>query len=175
MGDFFGDKPAEVRAHVDVSKLLWEAKAELNALEKQEEKDFDAYREIGRKLEEVIASVGHGGMKLASSKLKIGERQVRNIVALFHAGPHIDREEARAILWGYGATAKNGTGGGQKVESVVAYSHSKLWGGANRFETQAKAFARENGLLEDPDYKALAGAIQTAKSTFRALEKRAKA
>jgi hypothetical protein len=165
----FDQNPAEVRSHVDENRLLFEARAEMNALEKREEEDFEAWRSVAEKVKKVVESRGLHGVKHAAGKMKIGERQVRNLVNYADSHPDLPAEQKRAILWGYGGSAKKTNA--RERKPVTAYSHAGIWSACNRSEIQTEAMFRDHGLLDDPRYKDAMGHLESHRQIVKAVEK----
>lgn len=174
MDDIFDNRPGEVRPDVDINRLLFEAKAEHNTLEKAEDDAvFKIARSIGEKLGMVADAVGRGGPAFAARKMKIPERQARNFIEFAKLHPETSRETKRSVLWGYGGTSTKPKLSA-RPQPITAYNRSKAWGGCNRWTTNVEALARENDRLKDSSYLSFVEAIEVAKTRYRELENKIK-
>jgi len=175
MKDFFEEPAAMVEQDNSRSHyLVIEAKAELNTAEKTDAQAIAVYRSVGQKFLEIRSLKGRGSIEWIAKHAKISTKQVSRYIALAELPEGIDSDTARAVLWGNTPKpSANGSGGPKAEKSVVAFNRTKLFAGFNRFTTMTKAFARERGLLKDPDYLRLAETAESAITTFKALEKKA--
>lgn len=168
MDDIF-DQSAEVRPHVDVHKLLWEAKAELNGLEKKDAETIEARREIGRKFKEAVDAIGRGGISEAARQAKVDEKTIKGHIALYEAPDCVDHEQAMQILWGHKPKEPSGRSGASASESKPP-AHPKLWKAFNHLDGYCKALAEH---AQEPDaYEAIAKHMKAIEKKLQDLEKK---
>lgn len=170
MDDIFDQTPGEVRPHVDIHKLLWEARAELNAIEKRDAGAIEARREIGNKFKQAVAAIGRGGIAEVARQAKLDRMVITRHIELFEAPDCIDFEQAMQILWGHKPKESSGGGAGGSSDETKPPAHPRLWKAFNHLDGFSKALA--DSAAEPEAYEFIQKHMKAIEKKLQDLEKK---
>jgi hypothetical protein len=169
MDDIF-DQSNEVRPHLDTHKLIVEARAELNAIEKADEQTVAGRRKIGGVFKKIVDWMGHGAKAWIARHMKVSDSYVARHIELFESPDYITHEEAMAIIWGHKPKAK--AEAKEKAETTLTDQWRKrMWKSWNHFQTHSKGMAQT--VQKEAEYEALAKHFKAIEKVVKGWEKEA--